>query len=61
MGTAIRRRKPNPTTLPQTPNTPTTRQLKKALDALHKLGSIHHNRHHISITNHAILTGITTL
>jgi hypothetical protein len=47
--------------LPQPPNTPTTRQLKKALDALHKLGAIHHNRHHITITNHAILTRITTL
>jgi hypothetical protein len=47
--------------LPQPPNTPTTRQLKKALDALHKLGAIHHDRHHITITNHAILTRITTL
>jgi len=47
--------------LPQPPNTPTRRQLKKALDALHKLGAIHHDRHHITITNHAILTRITTL
>jgi hypothetical protein len=39
-------------------NTPTTRQLKKALNALNKLGAIHHNRHHITITNHTLLTTI---
>jgi hypothetical protein len=44
-----------------TANTPTTRQLKKALDALHKLAVIHHHRHHITITNHAILTQIANL
>jgi hypothetical protein len=45
--------------LPQPPKNPTTRQLKKALDALHKLGAIHHNRHHITITDHALLVRIT--
>jgi len=44
-----------------TTNTPTTRQITKSLNALHKLGAIHHNRHHITITNHATLTQITTL
>jgi hypothetical protein len=43
------------------PRTPTTRQITKAFDALHKLGAIHHDRHHITITNHAILADITTL
>jgi hypothetical protein len=42
-------------------NAPTTRQIKKALDALTRLGAIHHNRHHITITDHAILTRIATL
>ena len=46
---------------PQPPNNPTTRQIKKALDALHKLNAIQHDRRHITITNHAILTQIATL
>jgi hypothetical protein len=44
-----------------TTNTPTTRQITKALGALHKLGAIHHDRHYITITDDALLTRITTL
>jgi hypothetical protein len=47
--------------LPQSPNTPTARKLKKTLDALHKLGVIHHDRHHITITDHALLIRIANL
>jgi hypothetical protein len=36
-------------------NTPTTRQTSKVLDALHKLGAIRHDRHHITITDPAVL------
>ena len=43
---------------PCLPNTPTTRQIKKALDALKKLGAIHHDRHHITISDHALLVRI---
>jgi hypothetical protein len=51
----------NPPVPQPVPRAPTTRQITKALDALHKLGAIHHDRHHITITNHAILADITTL
>jgi hypothetical protein len=44
-----------------TTSTPTTRQIKKSLNALNKLGAIHHNRHHITITNHTLLTAIANL
>lgn len=47
--------------LPHTANAPTTRQIKKALDALSKLGAIHHTRHHITTTDHAILVRIANL
>jgi hypothetical protein len=47
--------------LPQPPNTPTTRQTKKALDTLNKLGAIHHGRHYITITDDALLARIATL
>jgi len=43
---------------PLPPNTPTTRQIKKALDALKKLGAIHHDRHHITISDHTLLVRI---
>jgi hypothetical protein len=58
---------PNNQTKPQSPHaphitsTPTTRQINKALGALHKLGAIHHNRQHITITDQAILARIATL
>ena len=52
---------PPPQPSRHTTNTPTTRQITKALNALHKLGAIHHNRHHITIINHDLLTHITTL
>lgn len=45
----------------QTTNTPTTRQINKALHALNKLGAIQHGRRHITITDHAILTQIANL
>jgi hypothetical protein len=51
---------PLPPPTHHTTNTPTTRQITRALNALHKLGAIHYNRHHITITNHANLTRITT-
>lgn len=44
-----------------TTNIPTARQINKALTALNKLGAIQHNRHHITITDHTILTNITVL
>jgi hypothetical protein len=58
---------PNNQTKPQSPHaphitkTPTTRQINKALGALHKLGAIHHNRQHITITDQTILARIATL
>ena len=36
-------------------------KIKKTLDALNKLGAIQHDRHHVTITDHAILAHITTL
>jgi hypothetical protein len=44
-----------------TTNTPTTRQINKALNNLNRLGAIQHDRRHITITDHAILTNIATL
>jgi hypothetical protein len=52
---------PLPQHTPHTTNTLTTRRISKALNALDKLGAIHRDRHHITITDHAILTHITTL
>jgi hypothetical protein len=43
---------PLPQPTPYTTNPPTTRQITTALNALHKLGAIHHNRLHITITDH---------
>jgi len=37
---------------------PNPRQIKKALNALNQIGTIHHNRHHITISNHTLLTHI---
>jgi hypothetical protein len=51
----------NPPVPQPVPRASTTRQITKALGALHKLGAIHHDRHHITITNHAILADITAL
>jgi hypothetical protein len=45
----------------RTTNIPTTRRINKALTALNKLGAIQNNRHHITITDHTILTNITVL
>ena len=42
-------------------NTAATRQINNALAALDKLGAIRHDRRHITITDHAILTQIATL
>ena len=53
--------KPQSPHAPHTTNTPTTRQINKALGALHKLGAIHHNRQHITITDQIILARIATL
>jgi len=39
--------------LPQPPNTPTTRQIKKSLNALNKLGAISYDRHYITVINNA--------
>jgi hypothetical protein len=47
--------------LPQSPSTPTPRQLKKALNALNKLGAIHLGRRRITITDHATLAQIANL
>jgi len=47
--------------LPRRPTTPATRRINTALHALDKLGAIRHDRRHITITDHAILTQITTL
>jgi len=52
---------PLPQHTPHTTNTLTTRRISKALNALDKLGAIHRDRHHITITDHAILTRIATL
>ena len=41
--------------------TPSPRQIKKALNALHQLGALHHNRHHITITNPTLLDHIANL
>jgi len=54
-----------PPPLPQptrdTPSIPTTRQITKALGALTRLGAIHHDRRHITITDHTLLTQIANL
>jgi hypothetical protein len=46
---------------PHVTNTPTTRQINKALGALYKLGAIRHDRQHITIIDQAILARIATL
>jgi hypothetical protein len=42
-------------------NTPSTRQISKALNALHKLGAVRHDRHHITITDPVVLTQVADL
>ena len=42
-------------------NTPTSRQITTSLNALNQAGAIHHDRTHITITNHTILTHIANL
>ena len=42
-------------------STPTTRQIKTSLTALNNLGAIHHDRRHITITDHLILGQIANL
>jgi hypothetical protein len=44
-----------------TTNTPTTRRINKALNTLNKLGAIQHDRRHITITDHTLLTRIANL
>ena len=41
--------------------TPNPRQIKKALNALNQIGAIHHDRHHITITDHTLLAHIANL
>ena len=54
-----------PPPLPQptrdTPSIPTTRQITTALGALTRLGAIQHDRRHITITDHTLLTQIANL
>ena len=49
---------PHPTYPPTNALTP--RQTNKALNALDRLGAIQRNRHHVTITDHVILTRIAT-
>lgn len=46
---------------PYATNPPTTRQITKALNALNKLAVIQHDRHHITIIDHALLVRIANL